>query len=88
MWSASPCRPRSASSSVSCGVSRAWTPQSYLDAVQAAGLRLRYHADTSAYAVRFYTRLLAVYRERRAEFEAMRGPRRYLEGLERLQMSQ
>ena len=26
--------------------------------------------------------------ERRAEFEAMRGPERYLEGLERLQMSQ
>jgi hypothetical protein len=51
-------------------------PQSYLEAVRATGLRLRYHADTSAYAVRFYTRLLAVYRERRAEFEAMRGPRR------------
>ena len=32
--------------------------------------------------------LLAVYRERRAEFEAMRGPERYLEDLERLQMSQ
>jgi sarcosine/dimethylglycine N-methyltransferase len=64
------------------------TPQSYLEAVRAAGLRLRDYADTSAYAVRFYTRLLAVYRERRAEFEAMRGPERYLEGLERLQMSQ
>lgn len=63
-------------------------PQSYLDTVQAAGLRLWYHADTSAYAVRFYTRLLAVYRKQRAEFEAMRGLRRYLEGLERLQMSQ
>ena len=38
------------------------TPQSYLlEAVRAAGLRLRHHADTSAYAVRFYTRLLAVY---------------------------
>src|SRR5919109_1517929 len=64
------------------------TPQSYLEAVRAAGLRLLYHADTSTYAVRFYTRLLAVYRERRAEFEAIRGPERYLEGLERLQMSQ
>src|SRR5262249_12216435 len=64
------------------------TPQSYLEAIRAARLRPRYHADTSASAVRFYTRLLAVYRERRAEFEAMRGPECYLEGLERLQMSQ
>ena len=57
------------------------TPQSYLEAVRAAGLCLRYHADTSAYAVRFYTRLLEVYLERRAEFEAMQGPERYQEGL-------
>ena len=64
------------------------TPQSYLAALRAAGLRLLYHADTSTYAVRFYTRLLAVYLERRAEFEAIRGPERYQEGLERLQMSQ
>jgi SAM-dependent methyltransferase len=64
------------------------TPQSYLEAVRAAGLRLRYHADTSAYAARFYTRLLAVYRERCAECEAIRGPERSLEGLERLQMTQ
>jgi sarcosine/dimethylglycine N-methyltransferase len=64
------------------------TPQSYLEAVRAAGLRLRYHADTSIYAARFYTRLLAVYLERRTEFEAIRGPERYQEGLERLQMSQ
>ena len=64
------------------------TPQSYLEAVRAAGLRLLYHADTSTYAVRFYTRLLEVYLERRAEFEAVRGPERYQEGLERLQMSQ
>jgi sarcosine/dimethylglycine N-methyltransferase len=64
------------------------TPQSYREAVQAAGLRLLYHVDTSTYAVRFYTRLLAIYRERRAEFEAVRGPERYQEGLERLQMSQ
>lgn len=64
------------------------TPQSYLEALRAAGLRLLYHADTSAYAVRFYTRLLASYLERRAEFEVIRGPERYQEGLERLQMSQ
>jgi sarcosine/dimethylglycine N-methyltransferase len=64
------------------------TPKSYLEAVRAAGLRLRYYVDTLIYAVRFYTRLLAVYLERRAEFEAMRGPERYQEGRERLQMSQ
>jgi SAM-dependent methyltransferase len=64
------------------------TPQSYREAVQAAGLRLLYHIDTSTYAVRFYTRVLAVYLERRAEFEAVRGPERYQEGLERLQISQ
>src|SRR5262245_38288689 len=50
-------------------------PQSYLEAVQAAGLCLLYHADTSTYTVRFYTRLLVVYLERCAEFEAMRGPK-------------
>jgi hypothetical protein len=54
----------------------------------AAGLRLRYHAETSTYAVRFYTCLLAVYLERRTEFEELRGPERYQEGLKRLQMSQ
>jgi hypothetical protein len=43
---------------------------------------------TSAYAGRFYTRLLTLYTERRTEFEASRGPARYQEGLERLQMSQ
>jgi SAM-dependent methyltransferase len=64
------------------------TPQSYLEAVRAAGLRLLYQTDASTYAVRFYTRLLAAYLERRAELEAMRGPERYQEGLERLQMSQ
>jgi sarcosine/dimethylglycine N-methyltransferase len=63
-------------------------PQSYLEAIRAAGLRLWDHADPSASAVRLYTRLLAVSRERRAECEAMRGPERYREGLERLQMSQ
>jgi hypothetical protein len=41
--------------------------------VQAAGLRLLYHADTSTYAVRFYTCLLAGYLERHAGFEAIRG---------------
>ena len=52
------------------------------------GFRILSHDVTSAYAVRFYTRLLTLYTERRTEFEAMRGPARYQEGLERLQMSQ
>jgi hypothetical protein len=64
------------------------TPQSYVEALQAAGFRLLYHAATSAYAVRFYSRLLEQYVERRAEFEAARGPARYQEGLERLRLSQ
>jgi cyclopropane fatty-acyl-phospholipid synthase-like methyltransferase len=64
------------------------TPRSYLEAMRAAGLRVRYHTETSTYAMRFYTRLLAAYLERRADMEAMRGPERYQEGLERLQMSQ
>lgn len=64
------------------------TPQSYRDALQAAGFRVLSHDVTSAYAVRFYTRLLTLYTERRTEFEAMRGPARYQEGFERLQMSQ
>jgi cyclopropane fatty-acyl-phospholipid synthase-like methyltransferase len=64
------------------------TPQSYREALQAAGFRILAHDVTSAYVARFYTRLLALYTERRAEFEAMRGPARYQEGLERLQMSQ
>lgn len=64
------------------------TPQSYFRAVRAARLRVLYHTDTSVYTVRFYTRLLAIYLERRTEFEALRGPERYQEGLERLQMSQ
>src|SRR6266581_5422243 len=63
------------------------TPQSYREALQAAGFRVLAHDVTSAYAVRFYTRLLTLYTERRTEFEAMRGPARYQEGLERLQMS-
>jgi hypothetical protein len=63
-------------------------PSEFLRTVRAAGLRLLYHVDTSVYAVRFDTRLLAIYRERRTEFEALQGPERYQEGLERLQMSQ
>jgi len=64
------------------------TPRSYLEAVQAAGLRLRYHEETSAHTERFYSRLLEAYREHRAEFEAARGLDRYREGLQRLEMSQ
>jgi sarcosine/dimethylglycine N-methyltransferase len=64
------------------------TPQSYRAALQAAGFRILAHDVTSAYAVRFYTRLLTLYTERRTEFVAVRGPARYQEGLERLQMSQ
>jgi len=47
-----------------------------------------YQAETAAYAVRFYTRLLTGYVEQRAAFEAARGLERYQEGLERLQMTQ
>jgi cyclopropane fatty-acyl-phospholipid synthase-like methyltransferase len=64
------------------------TPRSYLDAVQAAGLRVLHQEETSAHAVRFYSRLVEAYQEHRAEFEAARGSDRYREGLERLQMSQ
>ena len=64
------------------------TPQSYREALQASGFRILVHDITSGYAVRFYTRLLTLYSERRMEFEAMRGPARYQEGLERLQISQ
>jgi hypothetical protein len=64
------------------------TPASYAAAVQAAGLRLLVQEVTSATVVRFYTRLLSQYRERRAAFEAARGAVRYQEGLERLHMSQ
>jgi sarcosine/dimethylglycine N-methyltransferase len=64
------------------------TPQSYVASLRSAGFRLLYHDDTSVYAVRFYSRLLEQYIQRRAEFAAVRGPTRYQEGLERLQMSQ
>jgi len=64
------------------------TPQSYVDALEAAGLELLFQEDTSAYAVRFYTRVLERYRAERVRFEAARGPERYQEGLERLEMTQ
>jgi hypothetical protein len=64
------------------------TPDSYVAAVQAAGLRLTVQEVTSVFAVRFYTQLLTQYRVRCAEFEAARGAARYQEGLERIQMSQ
>jgi hypothetical protein len=88
MWSAA--HAGSAAPAVLCVVAfpEPGNPQSYLAAVQASGLRLLYHADTSTYTVRFYTRVLTVYLERRAEFEALRGSERYQEGLERLRMSQ
>lgn len=64
------------------------TPRSYQEALQAAGFRILTHNVTTAYTVRFYTRLLTIYTERQAEFAAIRGLARYQEGLERLQMSQ
>jgi len=64
------------------------TPQSYIDALEAAGFELLFREDTSAYVVRFYTRVLEGYRSERARFEAARGHERYQEGLERLEMSQ
>ncbi len=64
------------------------TPQSYVEALEAAGFELLFREDTSTYAVRFYTRVLEGYRSERARFEAARGPERYQEGLERLEMSQ
>ncbi len=63
------------------------TPRSYVDALEAAGLELLFREDTSAYAVRFYTRVLEGYRAERARFEAARGPERYQEGLDRLEMT-
>jgi len=63
------------------------SPQSYVKALEVAGLRPLYQEETSAYVSRFYSRLLEAYVEHRAEFEAARGPDRYREGLERLQMS-
>ena len=64
------------------------TPRSYVDALEAAGFELLFREETSVYAVRFYTRVLDGYRSERERFEAARGPERYQEGLERLEMSQ
>ena len=64
------------------------TPQSYVDALETAGFELLFREETSVYAVRFYTRVLDGYRSERERFEAARGPERYQEGLERLEMSQ
>ena len=64
------------------------TPRSYAEAIEAAGLHLTVRDVSSAYAARFYTRLVEGFTARREEFEAIRGTERYLEGLDRLQMSQ
>ena len=64
------------------------SPRSYLQAVEAAGLQPLWQAETSAYVVRFYTRVLEGYLADRAQFEAARGSERYQQGLERLEMSQ
>src|SRR5439155_20100297 len=64
------------------------TPQRYDDALETAGFELLFRDETSVYAVRFYTRVLDGYRSERERFEAARGPERYQEGLERLEMSQ
>ena len=64
------------------------TLQSYVAALEAAGLRVCFQEESSARAGRFYTRLLTGYVEQRAGFEAARGLERYQEGLERLQMTQ
>jgi SAM-dependent methyltransferase len=64
------------------------SPASYLQALAAAGLDLLWHEETSAYVTRFYTRVLEGYRAERTRFEAARGPERYQQGLERLEMSQ
>ena len=64
------------------------TPRSYAEALEAAGMRLTVRDVSSAYAGRFYTRLVEGFTAQREEFEAIRGTERYLEGLDRLQMSQ
>ena len=64
------------------------TPRSYAEALEAAGLSLTVRDVSSAYAGRFYTRLVEGFTAQREEFEAIRGTERYLEGLDRLQMSQ
>jgi 2-polyprenyl-3-methyl-5-hydroxy-6-metoxy-1,4-benzoquinol methylase len=64
------------------------TLQSYVAALEAAGFRVCFQVQTSVYAARFYTRLLTVYVEQRPAFEAARGPERYQERLQRLQITQ
>jgi cyclopropane fatty-acyl-phospholipid synthase-like methyltransferase len=64
------------------------SPASYLQALEAAGLEPQWHEETSTYITRFYTRVLEGYLGERARFEAARGPERYLQGLERLEMSE
>jgi hypothetical protein len=64
------------------------SPQSYVVALEAAAFEILFREDTSAYAVRFYTRVLEGYRAERARYEAARGADWYEEGLRRLEMSQ
>jgi cyclopropane fatty-acyl-phospholipid synthase-like methyltransferase len=64
------------------------SPASYLHALAAAGLDPRWHEETSAYVTRFYSRVLEGYLADRSRFEAARGPERYQQGLERLEMTQ
>jgi SAM-dependent methyltransferase len=64
------------------------SPASYLQALETAGLEPLWFEETSAYVTRFYTRVLEGYLGERARFEAARGPERYQQGLERLEMSQ
>ncbi len=64
------------------------SPASYLQALEAADLEPLWHEETSVYVTRFYTRVLEGYVAERARFEAARGPERYQQGLERLEMSQ
>ena len=63
------------------------TPASYLRAVGAAGLQVVWHEETSDYATRFYAGLVDAFLAERAALEAVIGPKRYAEGLERLRLS-
>jgi len=64
------------------------TPASYLEAVEAAGLKIRFREETSVHAARFYTGVVEVYVAERAQFESLVGPDRYTERLERLRLIQ
>jgi len=64
------------------------TPASHLATVQACGVDVLSHDETSDYAKRFYTRLVEVFVAERLQFEAISGPERYLKRLDRLQMTQ